>query len=399
MAAECRTEYDSLSLQSAGPNEIHLAVVSTLLNNLLREPVSRDWSLVCLKQLDRCPDPEGRQETTDVAAREIPEGVARLSAPLWFRAERTERSNRGRPLHPGALAGLAERSPEGAEERRTPCNAVHPVLPQQGPPSTGLGHKCQDRFIEDFLDWSTTLRSGFVPEGLDFLGRYRPRSRCGGAREATLCLWISLYEELVHGWGCSRPAAPRAIERRGRNRWNAAACLRASWYLSTTESTATPNTPEGARGPSIRKTLSFSFVLDRVNHKCLFATTSAAMAAQWHGRSPWWRGELNQQFSSVLRYHSNWFARPHLALSAGLLDMPVAPTSCEDMHQPDLLPCTPCPPALMTRAAAWWARPEPSETMPHRVTDSPRASVQPGASLCNHTRLALPHYHNNRRRG
>ncbi len=30
-AAERRTEYDSLSLQSAGPNEIHLAVVSTLL--------------------------------------------------------------------------------------------------------------------------------------------------------------------------------------------------------------------------------------------------------------------------------------------------------------------------------------------------------------------------------
>ncbi len=75
-----RTEYDSLSLQSAGPNEIHLAVVSMLLNNLLREPVSRDWPLVCLELLDRCPDTEDRQETTDVAAWEIPEGVARLSA-------------------------------------------------------------------------------------------------------------------------------------------------------------------------------------------------------------------------------------------------------------------------------------------------------------------------------
>ncbi len=277
-------------------------------------------------------------------------GRSRLEdGPLRFRAERSERSTRGRPLHPGALAGLAERSPEGAEERRTPCNAVHPALPQQGPPSTVLGRKCQDRFIEDFLDWSTTLRSGFVPEGLDFLERCRPRSCCGGAREATLCLWISLYEELVHGWGCSRPAAPRAIERRGRNRWNAAACLRASWYLSMTESTASPNSPEGASGASIRKTLSFSFMSDRVNHKCLSAATSAALpwTAQWHGRSHWWRGELNQRFSSALRYHSNWFARPHLALSAGRLDMLVAHTSCEDMCQPDLLPCTPCP-------QRWW---------------------------------------------
>ncbi len=134
MAAERRTEYDSLSLQSA------------------KQSTKGGWPLVCLELLDRCPDPEGRQETTDVAAREIPEGVARLSAPLRFRAERTERSTRGRPLHPGALAGLTERSPEGAEERRTPCNAVHAALPQQGPPSTVLDRKCQDRFIKDFLD-------------------------------------------------------------------------------------------------------------------------------------------------------------------------------------------------------------------------------------------------------
>ncbi len=106
---------------------------------------------MCLELPDRCPDTEDRQEATDVAAREIPEGVARLSAPLRFRAERTERGTRGRPLRPGALAGLAERSPEGAEERRTPCNAVHPALPQQGPLSTVLRRR-QDRFIEGFLD-------------------------------------------------------------------------------------------------------------------------------------------------------------------------------------------------------------------------------------------------------
>ncbi len=98
-----------------------------------------------------------------------------------------------------------------------------------------------------------------------------------GSWEATLCFWISLYEELVHGWGCSHPAAPRTIERRGRNRWNAAACLRASWYLSMTESKASPNRPEGISGVSIRKTLSFSFISDRVNHKGLYAATNAAM--------------------------------------------------------------------------------------------------------------------------
>ncbi len=112
---------------------------------------------------------------------------------------------------------------------------MHPALPQKGPPSTVL-HRRQDRFIEGFLDWSTTLRSGFVSEGLDFLERCRPRSRCGGAREAMLCLWTSLYEELVHGWGCSRPAAPRAIERRERNRWNAAACLELELICSPSSS-------------------------------------------------------------------------------------------------------------------------------------------------------------------
>ncbi len=72
-AAECRTECNSLFLHSEGPTEIHLAVVSTLLNNLLREPDSLDWLLVCLEQL---------------AARETLNGVARLSAPLRSRAEK-----------------------------------------------------------------------------------------------------------------------------------------------------------------------------------------------------------------------------------------------------------------------------------------------------------------------
>ncbi len=84
-AAEHRTECDNLFLQFAGPIETHLAVVSTLLNSLLREPVSRDWSLVCLELLARCPEAEDRQGTAELTALETPEGVASLLAPLRFR--------------------------------------------------------------------------------------------------------------------------------------------------------------------------------------------------------------------------------------------------------------------------------------------------------------------------
>ncbi len=101
-------------------------------NSLLREPVSRDWSLVYLERLARCPGaedrqgtadlaalgtPEGvarcpgaedRQGTADLAALETPEGVASLPAPLHFWAEETERNARWRPLCPRTLAGLAD---------------------------------------------------------------------------------------------------------------------------------------------------------------------------------------------------------------------------------------------------------------------------------------------------
>ncbi len=108
-------------------------------------------------------------------------------------------------------------------------------------------------------------------KGAPNLEQRRPWSCCEGAQEATLCFWSSLYEELVHGWGCSRPAAPRAIERRGRKCCNAAAYLQASWYMSTTELMALPNRPEGANGVSMWKNLSFSFISNRVNHKYLSA--------------------------------------------------------------------------------------------------------------------------------
>ncbi len=104
-------------------------------NGLLREPVSRNWPLVCLELLARWPEVEDWQETAEPAALETPEGVASLSAPLRFRVEETERSARWRPLHPGTLAGLADWSPKGTEERRAQCYAVYPARPQRGLPS------------------------------------------------------------------------------------------------------------------------------------------------------------------------------------------------------------------------------------------------------------------------
>ncbi len=102
-------------------------------NSRRSKTVSRDWPLVYLELLSQCPEAEDQQETAKLAARETPKWVARLSAPLRYRAEETETCTRWRPLRPEAplVAGLAERSPEGTEGRRqTPCNAVHPALPQ-----------------------------------------------------------------------------------------------------------------------------------------------------------------------------------------------------------------------------------------------------------------------------
>ncbi len=88
-----------------------------------------------LERLARCPEVEDQQGTAALAALETPEGVASLPAPLHFWAEETERSARWRPLRPGTLAGLADWSPEGTEERRASCNAVYSALPQRGLPS------------------------------------------------------------------------------------------------------------------------------------------------------------------------------------------------------------------------------------------------------------------------
>ncbi len=89
--------------------------------------------------------------------------------------------------------------------------------------------------------------------------------------------------EVVHDWCCSRPAAPRAIERRGRNRRNAAACLRASWYPVNDRVTALPNSPRRRKwGRRLCPSLS-----------CRTESTISASplppalpwTAQWHGRS------------------------------------------------------------------------------------------------------------------
>ncbi len=70
-----------------------------------------------------------RQDKSELVALETPEGVVSRSAPLHFRAEETGGSTRWRPLCPGTLAGLEDRSPEGTKERRAWCTAVYAVLP------------------------------------------------------------------------------------------------------------------------------------------------------------------------------------------------------------------------------------------------------------------------------
>ncbi len=68
----------------------------------------------------------------DLAALKTSEEVVSLPVPLRFQAE-TERSACGKPLHPETPAWLAERSPEGTEERWAPYNEVYTALPQRGP--------------------------------------------------------------------------------------------------------------------------------------------------------------------------------------------------------------------------------------------------------------------------
>ncbi len=114
--------------------------------------------LVYLERLARCPGTEDRQGTADLAALETPEGVASLPSPLHFWAEETERSARWRPLCPRTLAGLADWSPEGTEERRAPCNAVYTALPQRGRPSR---------------PWTIGIRA-FWPKTIDPQIRLRP---------------------------------------------------------------------------------------------------------------------------------------------------------------------------------------------------------------------------------
>ncbi len=52
-----------------------------------------------------------------------------------------------RLLQPETLAGLADRSSEGTEERWALSNAVHAALPQRGQPSKVLGHRQQNMVL------------------------------------------------------------------------------------------------------------------------------------------------------------------------------------------------------------------------------------------------------------
>ncbi len=100
-----------LLLQCAGPHGDASGSSFQAANGLLREPVSRNWSLECLELLVRCPGAEDQQEMAEPAALETPEGGVSLSVPLRFWAEETERSAHWRPLRPGTLAGLKHQSP------------------------------------------------------------------------------------------------------------------------------------------------------------------------------------------------------------------------------------------------------------------------------------------------
>ncbi len=83
---------------------------------------SPDWPLVYLELLALCPEVEDWQGMADLAG--PPRRLASLPVPLRFRAE-TEISTHRKPLHPETLAGLAERFPEGTDERRAPYNEVY----------------------------------------------------------------------------------------------------------------------------------------------------------------------------------------------------------------------------------------------------------------------------------
>ncbi len=130
-ANEIWTESWTLSLR-AGPIEIHLAEASTLPENVLREPVSRDWPLVCFELLARCPEAEDRQGMVDLAVLNTFLEVASLSGPLRFWTE-AEKETRWRSLCPEAPR-VAERSTEGTEGRRAPYTEVCTALPQKGLP-------------------------------------------------------------------------------------------------------------------------------------------------------------------------------------------------------------------------------------------------------------------------
>ncbi len=82
----------TLFLQCAGPIEIHLAEASTLPENVLREPVSRDWPLVCSELLVRCPEVEDWKGMADLAVLNTFLQVASLSGLLRLQGGSREKN-------------------------------------------------------------------------------------------------------------------------------------------------------------------------------------------------------------------------------------------------------------------------------------------------------------------
>ncbi len=154
---------------------------------------------------------------------------------------------------------LAQRRGHWGRDRH--CNSF---LPQRGLPSEVLHPHVSDFFFWDLLAVSTDLRSGF---DLKSQTSSAASGSAAGERERqrsplSLPVWGAGTRR---GLLPSSPLSPRAAREEPPERRR---LLLASWNLSTTELTASPNRPEDESGASSRQTLSLYFISDKVSHRC-----------------------------------------------------------------------------------------------------------------------------------
>ncbi len=120
------------------------------------------------------------------------------------------------------------------------------------------------------------------------------------------------YEELYTAGAdsASQPHLRTAREKSLKSR----RLLLASWNLSTTVLTASPNRPEGKIGASSRKTLSLSLIWDKVNHKCLSVATRAAIDRPIALAVSLVARVINLWLYAIQRYHHSLYHLPHPSL-------------------------------------------------------------------------------------